>query len=107
MEFERLFKNLWADHADVISTQYSGTGALKTDYTRTGKRSKSGLMNDGINTLVRYYKNNFADGFRQDSIDLFLGNYVVEEGRLSPRLERGWKYLLVRLISLFKYLLKL
>jgi hypothetical protein len=25
-DFESLFKNIWADHADVISTQYSGTG---------------------------------------------------------------------------------
>ena len=32
--FETLFKNVWADHADMISIQYSGTGALKTDFTR-------------------------------------------------------------------------
>ena len=32
--FENLFKNVWADHADMISIQYSGTGALKTDFTR-------------------------------------------------------------------------
>lgn len=64
-DFENLFKNIWADHADVISTQYSGTGALKTDFTRLGKRTKSGLLRDGVNSLVRYYKNNLADGFRQ------------------------------------------
>ncbi len=64
-DFESLFKNIWADHADVISTQYSGTGALKTDFTRLGKRTKAGLLRDGVNSLVRYYKNNFADGFRQ------------------------------------------
>lgn len=28
------FRSIWADHADAISTQYSGTGALKTDLTR-------------------------------------------------------------------------
>ena len=33
-QFENLFKNVWADHADMISIQYSGTGALKTDFTR-------------------------------------------------------------------------
>lgn len=65
--FESLFKSVWADNADVISTQYSGTGALKTDYTRTGKRTKWGLVRDGINSLTRYYKNNFTDGFRQVS----------------------------------------
>ncbi|KAF9420528.1 hypothetical protein HW555_003278 [Spodoptera exigua] len=75
-EFDNLFNNVWADHADVISTQYSGTGALKTDFTRTGKRTRLGLVRDGINSLTRYYKNNFSDGFRQDSIDLFLGKYV-------------------------------
>ena len=32
--FENLLKNVWADHADMISIQYSGTGALKTDFTR-------------------------------------------------------------------------
>jgi hypothetical protein len=25
---------VWADHADVVSKAYSGTGALKTDFTR-------------------------------------------------------------------------
>jgi len=75
--FENLFKNVWADHADMISIQYSGTGALKTDFTRTGKRTKAGVLEDGRRSLLRYFKNNFADGFRQDSLDLFVGNYVV------------------------------
>ncbi|XP_054715985.1 phosphatidylinositol-3-phosphatase SAC1-like [Uloborus diversus] len=77
--FEFIYKNAWADNADICSIQYAGTGALKTDFTRTGKRSKQGLLKDGLNSAVRYFKNNFADGFRQDSIDLFLGNYQVDE----------------------------
>jgi hypothetical protein len=28
---------VWADNADVVSLQYAGTGALKTDYTRYEK----------------------------------------------------------------------
>merc|ERR1719327_2321304 len=75
--FESLFKNVWADHADMISIQYSGTGALKTDFTRTGKRTKLGALEDGRRSALRYFKNNFADGFRQDSLDLFVGNYTV------------------------------
>lgn len=31
---EFFFRNLWADNADAISKQYSGTGAMKTDFTR-------------------------------------------------------------------------
>lgn len=104
-----LFKNVWADNADLISIQYSGTGALKTDFTRTGKRTKKGLLKDGTNSLTRYYKNNFNDGFRQDAIDLFLGNYKVKEGEgsaaLSPlsRHQKGWKYGTVRLSSFVVY----
>lgn len=63
--FNSLFKNVWADNADLVSIQYSGTGALKTDFTRTGKRSIQGAIQDGINSVMRYYKNNFTDGFRQ------------------------------------------
>ncbi|XP_037027285.1 phosphatidylinositol-3-phosphatase SAC1 [Bradysia coprophila] len=92
-----LYKNVWADNADLVSIQYSGTGALKTDFTRTGKRTMQGALMDGYNSMVRYFKNNFADGFRQDSIDLFLGNYLVQgadEGSILPcplQVTKGWK----------------
>ncbi|KAF9402281.1 Phosphoinositide phosphatase sac1 [Mortierella sp. AD011] len=56
---------VWADNADVVSRAYSGTGALKTDFTRTGKRTKSGALRDLQNSIVRYVKNNFLDGARQ------------------------------------------
>jgi hypothetical protein len=59
---------VWADHADTISKAYSGTGALKTDFTRTGKRTKEGAVKDGINSVMRYLKNNFYDGSRQVSV---------------------------------------
>lgn len=81
----------WADNANACAVQYAGTGALKTDFTRyssiragrgggvswraplikadipirTGKRTRWGLLMDGWNSVIRYYKNNFSDGFRQ------------------------------------------
>ncbi len=73
---------VWADHADVISKAYSGTGALKTDFTRTGKRSKEGALQDGVNSLTRYLKNNFFDGARQDAYDLFTGAWNPRAGDL-------------------------
>lgn len=99
-----LYKNVWADNADLVSTQYSGTGALKTDFTRTGKRTTQGALWDGVNSAVRYYKNNFRDGQRQDAIDLFLGNYVVgdQDGWKSPlQRNRGWKYNMVSVDLLY------
>lgn len=78
-----IFRNVWADNADAISTQYSGTGALKTDFTRTGKRTSFGALQDGINSALRYYYGNFSDGIRQDSLDLLFGAYVVNVERYS------------------------
>ncbi|KDE05665.1 hypothetical protein MVLG_04036 [Microbotryum lychnidis-dioicae p1A1 Lamole] len=78
--FLKLFRNVWADNANAISRAYSGTGALKTDYTRTGKRSKEGALQDGVNSLVRYIKNNFLDGPRQDAYDLVSGSWMPRTG---------------------------
>src|SRR5277367_5039958 len=77
-DFESMFRNsnpthslfggltqVWADNANVVSKAYSGTGALKTDFTRTGKRSKKGLLQDGSNSVERYIRNNFYDVSRQ------------------------------------------
>ncbi|KAF8324844.1 inositol/phosphatidylinositol phosphatase [Cantharellus anzutake] len=79
-DFMEVFRNVWADHADYISKAYSGTGALKTDYTRTGKRTKQGLIQDGQNSIVRYLKNNYFDGHRQDALDLFSGAWIPRKG---------------------------
>ena len=73
--FQHFFRNIWADNADVVSKSYSGTGALKTDFTRTGERTRAGAMQDLNNSITRYVKNNFGDGPRQDAFDLFLGAY--------------------------------
>jgi len=65
---------LWADNADAISRLYAGTPALKGDFTRTGKRTKRGALDDGINSLQRYYLNNFIDADRQEGMDLLAGH---------------------------------
>lgn len=84
LDFEAIFKNLWADNGDMCSVQYAGTGALKADFTRLGRRTYMGLLRDGYNALVRYGKNNFFDGNRQDAIDLFLGNFVPDPLKPGP-----------------------
>ncbi|KIP01492.1 hypothetical protein PHLGIDRAFT_113019 [Phlebiopsis gigantea 11061_1 CR5-6] len=76
------FREMWSDHANEISAAYSGTGALKVDFTRTGKRTRVGLLEDGYKSVMRYLKNNFFDGARQDAFDLMTGTW-------TPR--RGWQ----------------
>ncbi|KAI5286948.1 hypothetical protein KEM52_001815 [Ascosphaera acerosa] len=74
--FAHAFRNVWADNADAVSRTYSGTGALKTDFTRTGERTRLGMLQDGRNSAVRWLRNNFLDGARQDAFDVWHGTYV-------------------------------
>ncbi|KAH6797033.1 Phosphoinositide phosphatase family protein [Perilla frutescens var. hirtella] len=88
--FDESFKNLWANHGDDISIQYSGTPALKGDFVRCGQRTIQGILKDGFNALMRYYLNNFADGTKQDAIDLVQGHYIVSVSRsMTPTAQKG------------------
>ncbi|CAG0920228.1 unnamed protein product [Notodromas monacha] len=64
---------LWANNGDIISRQYTGTKALKGDYTRTGERKFAGLMKDGMNSANRYYLGQFRDAYRQGAFNLMQG----------------------------------
>ena len=72
------FNTLWADNGDSISIQYSSTGALKGDYTRTRKRNYRGAIKDFGLTLSRYFNNIVNDYFSQAAIDYLLGNVTSQ-----------------------------
>lgn len=55
-----------------------GTGALKTDFTRTGKRSVKGTITDGVNSTKRFVNKNFKDEDKQLFLDIFLGRLQIE-----------------------------
>jgi len=62
---------------------------LKTDFTRTGKRTHQGALNDGINAITRYYINNFTDGYYHDCLDiatmkLLPSSYLKPRGMITP-----------------------
>lgn len=80
-ESEDAFKHIWGDNADAVSKQYSGTGALKTDFTRTGKRSTTGVIGDGVKSVMRMYYKNFIDEGRQEIIDIISGNASIRQPR--------------------------
>eukprot|EP01026_Neomeris_dumetosa_P002077 TRINITY_DN10546_c0_g1_i8.p1 TRINITY_DN10546_c0_g1~~TRINITY_DN10546_c0_g1_i8.p1 ORF type:complete len:425 (+),score=43.70 TRINITY_DN10546_c0_g1_i8:2-1276(+) len=77
-QIEQYMKIMWADHGDQLAIQYAGTGAMKSGFTRTGKRTLDGYADDGYKAIARYYLNNFEDGRKQDAIDLVTGTFVVE-----------------------------
>ncbi|PXF43969.1 Phosphatidylinositide phosphatase SAC1 [Gracilariopsis chorda] len=105
--FEKQFKDTWADHANALSQVYAGSGALKTDYTRTGKRSKLGMAQDGVRALRRYIYQNFLDGRRQDGIDIILGVVPLPstaERSLTPQILESVKSKADPLLVWEKYL---
>ena len=71
--FESLYKNTWANNGDQLAMSYSGTNALKGDFTRFGKKSIKGTLLDGVYSVKRYFINNFGDGYNQDAHDYSIG----------------------------------
>jgi hypothetical protein len=67
---EEIFRNQWTKNADVISILYSGTPAMKTDFTATGKRTWKGSLKDGYNGVKRYFLGNFYDS--KDQVIIFV-----------------------------------
>ena len=69
---------VWADNADYLSKQYTGTSALKTDYTRNGKQSISGNVHDKVNALKRIVKHQVFAEAHEEEMDIFLGHIIVD-----------------------------
>lgn len=71
-EFELAFKDAWGENADAVSMAYAGTPALKADFTKLGRRTKLGMLNDARHSMTRYVLNNFLDGDRHDAMEALL-----------------------------------
>ncbi|GBB91089.1 hypothetical protein RclHR1_01820018 [Rhizophagus clarus] len=70
---------LWAENGDSLSKIYAGTGALKSEFTRSGKLTWSGVIGDATKTVNRFYINNFQDKSKQEVIDLLLGKLMYQK----------------------------
>ncbi|KAG9323780.1 hypothetical protein KVV02_000833 [Mortierella alpina] len=68
-----MHSELWADNGDMLSKIYTGTGALKSEVTRSGKMSFASMLGDATKSINRFYINNFQDKDRQEVIDVLLG----------------------------------
>ncbi|GEQ66563.1 hypothetical protein JCM33374_g226 [Metschnikowia sp. JCM 33374] len=78
-EFVSKHNELWADNGDAISQIYTGTNALKSSFTRSGKMNLAGALSDVTKSVSRMYQNTFVDSKKQTTIDTLLG----KDGRLS------------------------
>lgn len=64
---------LWADNGDAISQIYTGTNALKSSFSRSGKMNFAGALSDVTKSVSRMYQNTFVDSKKQSVMDLLLG----------------------------------
>ena len=72
-QFMFSFKNIWADNGDYLSKHYTGTASTISNVTRQGKCTFSGIIDHGMVSLNRFYVRNFEDQFKQECIDIILG----------------------------------
>ena len=65
------------------------------------------MLRDLKTALIRYLKNNFSDGYRQDSIDLVLGYYKVDvySGPINAKNKSWLFYLPLLLLMTLSFLL--
>ncbi|KAJ1511367.1 inositol polyphosphate 5-phosphatase [Coelomomyces lativittatus] len=63
----------WTQTGNAISQCYTGTDAMKTDYTMNKKGVLQGAANDAKKSVTRYLKNQFQDHLGQLLIDALLG----------------------------------
>ena len=103
-DFVSIFNNMWSDNADQMSLFYSSSYSLKTDYTRyflinelfirTGKRTMIGAVKDGVNSVIRYFNNNFYDGYFEDCLNLTF-NEVEMGSKTDHIVKKRSKYTIV------------
>lgn len=76
---EGVFREMWFLNGNTMSMLYAGTPALKTDFTRFGKRTLKGMIDDGVNSVTRYFINNFIDHETQNAYNFLSGKLDCEK----------------------------
>jgi len=87
-------RDMWANNGDALSIAYTGTGALKSALTKTGKLTLGGFVDDGVKSVMRSYQNAFRDNEKQDIIDQFLGTSYQN---ITEEIEEEQDFLTVQL----------
>lgn len=79
-----LLTEMYHDHGDTIALQYGGSHLVNTMETYRKINQWRSHSRDMLESIRRFYSNSFVDSQRQEAINLFLGNHVVEDNK--PRL---------------------
>ncbi len=77
----RLLEDLYEDHGDTIALQYGGSQLVNRIQTYRKSSPWTTHSRDILNSVSRYYSNSFTDAEKQMAINIFLGNYIPDEGK--------------------------
>lgn len=74
---EKRIRILWAENADYISKQYTGTNSTITDLTKTETKGIKGTIKHKMTSVERFFKNNIfsSDDSKQECIELVKGSH--------------------------------
>lgn len=70
---------MYHDHGDTIALQYGGSHLVNTMETYRKINQWHSHSRDMIESIRRFYHNSFLDAQRQDAINLFLGNFKIDD----------------------------
>ncbi|KAF9578141.1 phosphatidylinositol-3,5-bisphosphate 5-phosphatase, partial [Lunasporangiospora selenospora] len=79
-----MLTEMYHDHGDTIALQYGGSHLVNTMETYRKINQWTSHSRDMIESIRRFYSNSFVGKFyaeKQDSMNLFLGNYIVRSGQ--------------------------
>ncbi|KAH9280066.1 Polyphosphoinositide phosphatase [Echinococcus granulosus] len=68
----RLLRDLYEEHGDALALQYGGSGVVHNIETYQNPYTSRVTSRDIVQTISRYYSNNFVDFEKQLATDLFL-----------------------------------
>ncbi|XP_059153986.1 polyphosphoinositide phosphatase-like [Physella acuta] len=77
----KMLEELYEDHGDTLALQYGGSQLVHRikGYRKLARWTSH--SRDIMQTLSRYYSNNFSDVEKQQAFNLFLGVFIPVEGK--------------------------
>ncbi|KHJ42770.1 hypothetical protein D918_07052 [Trichuris suis] len=86
-ELCRVLEALYDEHGDALAMQYAGSQLVHSIKTYKKTAHLQERSRDVIQTLSRYYSNNFVDFDKQNALNLFLGIFhpMVSKLPTQPR----------------------
>eukprot|EP00095_Tigriopus_kingsejongensis_P006225 maker-scaffold301_size216225-snap-gene-0.18 protein:Tk06225 transcript:maker-scaffold301_size216225-snap-gene-0.18-mRNA-1 annotation:"polyphosphoinositide phosphatase isoform x2" len=78
----RMLEVMYEDHGDTLALQYGGSQLIHRIKSYRKESKWTSKATDIAQTLRRYYSNTLSDAEKQNAINLFLGVYVPEDGKV-------------------------